>query len=72
MEFIQQYYTWIIPVVVLEGIIKSVALWKAARNGQLYWFISLIVLNTAGLFPLIYILFFQHTPHGKTHTLHLI
>ena len=38
---------------------KSIALWKAARNDQLYWFITVAILNTVGILPIIYILFFQ-------------
>ncbi len=49
----------IIPVIIIEAVLKSVALWKAARNNQLYWFVALVILNTAGILPLLYILFFQ-------------
>jgi|TARA_B100001971_G_C17942609_1_gene408438 hypothetical protein len=38
---------------------KGYALWKAGRNNQPYWFVALLVLNTAGILPIIYILFFR-------------
>ncbi len=38
---------------------KGLALWKAGRNKQNYWFIALLLLNTAGILPIIYLLFFQ-------------
>lgn len=38
---------------------KMIASWKAARQNQLYWFIAIIILNTVGIVPIIYILFFQ-------------
>ncbi len=45
---------------------KSIALWKAARNDQVYWFISLAILNTVGLLPIVYIFFFQKGKNKKT------
>ena len=38
---------------------KGVALWKAARNGQLGWFIALLLLNTLAILEIVYIFFFQ-------------
>jgi hypothetical protein len=43
-----------------DGVWKAIALWKSARNSQLAWFIALIIFNTAGVLPIIYILFFQN------------
>jgi len=37
----------------------AIALWKSARHKQLYWFIAMLVLNTAGILPIVYIVFFQ-------------
>ncbi len=34
---------------------KGIALWKAARRDQLGWYLALLVLNTVGLLPMIYI-----------------
>jgi len=38
---------------------KGIALWKAARNADKVWYIVLLVLNTAGILEIIYILFFS-------------
>ncbi len=38
---------------------KGVALWKAARGNQRYWFVALIIVNSVGILPIIYLLFFQ-------------
>jgi len=57
------------PVVIIlffwDVIWKSIALWKAARNNQLYWFIAVAILNTVGILPIIYILFFQKDRKAK-------
>jgi len=34
---------------------KAIALWKAARRDQLGWYITLLVINTAGILEMIYI-----------------
>jgi len=41
---------------VWEVVWKSIALWKSARNNHLGWFICIIVFNTVGILPIIYIL----------------
>lgn len=38
--------------------IKGYALWHAAKRNEKWWFIALLVINTFGLFELVYILFF--------------
>ena len=38
---------------------KGVALWRAARNGQLVWFIVLLVVNTLAILEIIYIFGFS-------------
>lgn len=49
----------LIPLIIWSVIWKGIALWKCGRNNQLVWFIVMLVLNTAGILPIIYILFFQ-------------
>jgi len=34
---------------------KAIALWKAARRRQLVWYIALVILNTIGVLPIVYI-----------------
>ena len=49
----------IIPVVIWELVWKGLALWRAAQNRHKYWFIALLLLNTIGILPIIYILMFR-------------
>ncbi|MDR0369136.1 MAG: DUF5652 family protein [Candidatus Peribacteria bacterium] len=39
---------------------KGIAMRKAGRNNQKVWFICLLLLNTAGILPILYLLFFQN------------
>lgn len=38
---------------------KGIALWVSARNHQRAWFIVMLVLNTAGILEIIYLLAFR-------------
>ena len=57
------YPLWLIcifGVIALWDVIwKAIALWKAARKGHSGWFIAIMILNTAGILPIIYIAFFS-------------
>ena len=43
---------------------KGLALWKAARSGEKYWFIGLLVINTLGLLEILYIFFLTKGEKG--------
>ena len=38
---------------------KAVALWKAARNNQKGWYVTMLIIQTLGVLEIIYIVFFQ-------------
>jgi len=44
---------------------KGVALWRAARNNQLAWFIAMLVLNTFAILEITYLFFFQKKKINK-------
>ncbi len=50
---------WFIVLALWSVFWKGMALWRAARHRQLNWFIVLLVVNTAGLLEIAYILWFQ-------------
>ncbi len=43
---------------------KGIAMWKCGRKNQLAWFIVILILNTAGILPIVYLLFFQKKPEA--------
>ena len=45
----------LVPLVVWSAIWKGIALWKAARRDQLGWYIALLIINSVGVLPIIYI-----------------
>jgi len=50
---------WWIPLIIWEAIWKGIAMWKAARHSQLKWFIAILVINSVGILPIVYLKFFQ-------------
>ena len=45
------------PFLAWSLIWKGSALWKAATKKQLLWFVLILIINTMGLFEIIYIFF---------------
>ena len=39
---------------------KGLALWKAAQLSDKYWFIALLIVNTAGILEILYIYIFSN------------
>jgi len=44
------------PLIAWSVIWKGLALWRAARLRQAGWYIALLVINTVGIFEIIYLL----------------
>jgi hypothetical protein len=47
------------PLLIWTLVWKGMALWKAGRNNQPYWFVALLIVNTVGLLEIVYIVWFQ-------------
>ena len=54
--FLGVFWFMLIPFLIIDIILKGFALWKSAKKGQRVWFIALLVVNSAGILPLIYLL----------------
>ncbi len=74
------FYLFVIWCLVWKGL----ALWKAARRGEKYWFVFLLIINTLGLLEMLYIfvitqwldskkhkkIMHEHHEHGEHHEHH--
>lgn len=63
-NYFVQTYGWLIVVafillLIWSAIWKGIALWKAAKNGDLGWFIVLLIVNTVGILEILYIYVFS-------------
>jgi len=52
-------------VIIWDLIWKALGLWNSGRNNQLGWFLCILVFNTAGILPIIYLAFFQKKKKRK-------
>jgi hypothetical protein len=59
----QNTYIWI-PLLLVDLTLRGLALWKSSRKGEKYWFVALLVVNSVGILPLIYLLI-QRYKEGK-------
>jgi hypothetical protein len=59
-----QYMSLILILILWELVWKGIALWKAAKESQKYWFIAILILNTLGILPILYIFLFKKGRKG--------
>ncbi len=52
-------YSILALLIVWEAVLKAIALWKSAQRKQLGWFLAIFIINSAGVLPLIYLVFFS-------------
>jgi hypothetical protein len=61
---------WLIPVIIIvaiwDAVWKLIAMWKAAQNKHLAWFICIFIFNTMGILPIIYILINKNKSENVT------
>ena len=43
-------------IAIFDVVLKTIAMWKAARRTQVAWFVCLLIFNTACILPIIYFL----------------
>lgn len=60
MESLSNLPVWLIILIVIlalfDSVMKLMALWRAARNNHLVWFICLAIFNTIGILPIVYLI----------------
>ena len=57
--FLMQHPLVLILILIWTLFWKGLALWKSARKEQPYWFIALLIFNTIGILPILYIYLFS-------------
>jgi hypothetical protein len=45
-----------LPLIIWAMVWKGIALWRAARLKQVGWYIALIIINSIGIFEIIYLI----------------
>ncbi len=67
LGFLGALLPFLILAAIWTVILKGFALWHAARGGQKWWFIALLVINTLGLLEIIYLIWFRPTASSSSH-----
>lgn len=57
---------WYVALFAWVVVWKGLALWKAARHDQKWWFIPLLVVNTLGILEILYIYVFSQQPRRSS------
>lgn len=61
------WFGWLLPLLIVDLILRGMALYKSANRSQKYWFVALFLVNSLGILPLVYLLIHhQNTPAKKT------
>lgn len=58
-QFISNNVGFILVVILVDYVLKAIAIWIAARKDSKVWFVLLLLLNTVGILPLFYIFYFS-------------
>lgn len=64
-DFPASMWKWVFSLVVVEIILKGFSLWRSARRGEKGWFIVLLIVNSLGILPVIYLLTHPETKSKK-------
>lgn len=48
-----------------EIALKGYALWYAAKRSEKWWFIAILIINTAGILEIVYLVFFVKKWHRR-------
>ncbi|WP_406657964.1 DUF5652 family protein [Methanolobus sp. ZRKC2] len=59
-----EFLALILILAIWELFWKGIALWKAARKKQKYWFVAILIINSLGILPILYIFVFQKGKKG--------
>lgn len=60
------WFGWLIPLAIFDLALKGIALWRSGREGRRWWFVALLVVNSLGILPGIYLLTHpEKQPHKK-------
>lgn len=57
---------WLFAVLMIWSLVwKAMALWKAAKKDHMVWFIVILLVNTIGIIPILYLYIFSEMGNKK-------
>lgn len=58
--------SWVIPLAVWSIIWTGLALWHSAKRQEKWWFILFLLVHTAGILEILYLVFVAHAFEKKS------
>jgi len=55
-RFVWGLIPFLVIFIVLDVVLRGFALWRSSKRDEKGWFVALLVINSIGIFPLIYLL----------------
>lgn len=55
----------LVALSIWELLWKGLALWKAAKKNQKYWYVAILIINSIGALPIVYLLLDKRTTNKK-------
>ncbi len=52
-------------LMIIDLILKGIAMWKASKRNQKAWFWFLLIINSLGILPIIYLIIYRGRKEGK-------
>jgi hypothetical protein len=66
MHVLSHINPWLFVILIVWSLVwKGIALWHSARNTQTAWYVIMLIVNTAGILEIVYLLFFRPKDHGR-------
>lgn len=63
---VASYFFIIFPIIIIiDLILKGFAMWRSSKKNQKIWFWVLLLLNTMGVLPLIYLIIYRDKKKSK-------
>jgi hypothetical protein len=59
----------IVVIAIWDLIWKGIALWRSGRNNHLGWFVVILIVNTVGILPLVYLIWFDKSKKTEKKTI---
>jgi hypothetical protein len=50
---------WLFPIIAMDVVLRAFAVRRAVQNGQRGWALAIGIVNSMGILPVTYLLFFQ-------------
>ena len=54
---------WLVLLAIWDVVWKGLAMWEAAKRREKGWFIAILIINSVGILPIIYLLIKKNKGH---------